>query len=277
MEPKRYYYNGIETNYLIYRDGRIYSESSNSFRSPYVAQNGYLNLILYINGKEIHKGVHQLVAECYIPNLDNKPTINHKDGNKENNWDWNLEWNTQSENNQHAIDNGLRKAPSGLKVHFAKYTEDQVHIACKELERDKLSLKEIEKVSGIPVKSLSDIRSGKIWKDISKHYKFPKDKIIASKIGIDHEINKKLKKLAKKTNKSPKEICKELGIDYSRDIYNVIYFIRYKKKSKGSKKNKVMKVQRPSKTPEPIIEEDIIFGWEREVSRVAPEANAGPV
>lgn len=279
MEPKRYFYNGIETKYLIYKDGRVYSELTNKFRSPYKNSNGYLNIVLHISGIEIHKGIHQIVAETYIPNPENKPTVNHKDGDKENNWDWNLEWSTQSENNQHAVDTGLRKAPSGEQVHFSKYSTKQVKLACKEMERDKLSLKEIEVLTGIPVKTLSDIRSGNIWKDISKNYKFPKSKTIASRIGIDYETNKRLKKLAKDTNISPEEICNKLGIEYNRKIYNVIYFIRYskKKKPKGSNKHEVMKVQRPSKTPEPQIDEEVIFGWEREVSRVAPEANAGPV
>ena len=278
MEPRRYYYNGIETKYLIYRDGRVFSEIKNKFRKPYKNSKDYVNIKLYINGEEISKGIHQLVAETYIPNPDNKPTVNHKDGNKENNWDWNLEWLTQSENNKHAIDNNLRKAPSGSKVHFAKYSEDKVHIACKEIERDKLSLKEIEELTDIPVKTLSEIRSGKIWKDISKNYKFPKVKTIASRIGIDYETNKEIKRLAKKTNMSVEEICKELDIEYNRKIYNIVYFIRYTKKSKGSNKHKVMKVQRPSKTHIPSdIEEEFIYGWEMEVSRVAPEANAGPV
>ena len=46
--------------------------------------------------------VHRIVGEKYIPNILNKKTINHKDGNKENNKLINLEWNTYSENNIHS-------------------------------------------------------------------------------------------------------------------------------------------------------------------------------
>lgn len=53
--------------------------------------------------------VHILVAQNFIPNPLNKPTVNHKDGNKHNNRVDNLEWNTYSENNQHSIDTGLRE------------------------------------------------------------------------------------------------------------------------------------------------------------------------
>lgn len=52
--------------------------------------------------------IHRLVAEAFIPNPDNKETVNHIDGDKQNNRITNLEWNTYGENNQHAYDNGMK-------------------------------------------------------------------------------------------------------------------------------------------------------------------------
>jgi hypothetical protein len=55
--------------------------------------------------------VHRLVAMAFIPNPENKRTINHKDWNKANNSVWNLEWATDSENSKHAIKTWLNKIP----------------------------------------------------------------------------------------------------------------------------------------------------------------------
>lgn len=70
---------------------------------------GYLEVRLTIDKHNKRNFlVHRLVAESFLENPDNKPTVNHKDGDKHNNNLDNLEWATYSENNFHAYDNGLK-------------------------------------------------------------------------------------------------------------------------------------------------------------------------
>lgn len=86
-------------------NGHHYRKLPSKFRS---LRNGeYLDVNLCKYGKVKRLKVHRLVAEAFIPNTENKETVNHIDGNKYNNRVDNLEWNTWSENTRHAIDNGL--------------------------------------------------------------------------------------------------------------------------------------------------------------------------
>lgn len=67
--------------------------------------------------------VHRLVGKKYIPNPENKPTINHINGIKDDNRVENLEWATYKENNNHARDTGLWGENI---IHKRKLTPEQV-------------------------------------------------------------------------------------------------------------------------------------------------------
>lgn len=62
----------------------------------------YLYITLCVNGKHYKKSIHRLVATAFIPNNNNMPEVNHKDGNKHNNKVENLEWVTEKQNQQHS-------------------------------------------------------------------------------------------------------------------------------------------------------------------------------
>ena len=80
------------------------AELLHNFRSD---DTRYVCFGLWRNGKCKQKGLHRIVAEAFIPNPENKPFVNHKDGNKRNNCVSNLEWVTAAENNDHAVRTGL--------------------------------------------------------------------------------------------------------------------------------------------------------------------------
>lgn len=223
----RYKIDGVDTPLIVYRDGDIFNLESKKFVKFYMNNSGYYTFNVVWNNILIRDFVHRIVAKAFIPNPENKPYVNHKDGNKLNNDADNLEWVTASENNLHAYSTGLRKPISGEKVHFAKYTEQMVTLACKKMQEDEISLYEIEKLTGIPHKTLCDIRMGNIWKDISKKYKFPKAHTIASRIGLDHKTNKIIKEMiyAGKTNS---EIYDKIGPELkSKHLTKIMCGLRY--------------------------------------------------
>lgn len=79
--------------------------------------------------------VHRLVASAYIPNPDNKPFVNHKDGNKYNNCVDNLEWVTAQENILHAYISGLRNDNKPIRVYDTKSDTDTEYYSCAEFAR----------------------------------------------------------------------------------------------------------------------------------------------
>lgn len=100
--------------YYITQDGRVYSSYIKNFRKLKRKNNGYIAVDLCVNNVHSMHYVHRLVASAYIPNPDNKPYVNHIDGNKDNNHVTNLEWVTAVENMQHAVSTGLLKSKGAM-------------------------------------------------------------------------------------------------------------------------------------------------------------------
>lgn len=104
-----------DSNYIVSNTGRVRRVGSNKDHSlKSKGENGYLSVDLYSNGKRKIRRVHRLVAKEFIPNPNNKPQVNHKDGNRQNNNVDNLEWVTGKENCQHAWKNGLVRPSYGM-------------------------------------------------------------------------------------------------------------------------------------------------------------------
>ena len=111
--------------YYATDQGDIYSRSYNGTgriqkMHPAVVSRGYLMAIFRKNNKSIMRLVHRIIAETFIPNPENKPQVNHKNGNKKDNRVENLEWVTCSENNKHAFRVLGRKPSRAMLGKFGK-------------------------------------------------------------------------------------------------------------------------------------------------------------
>jgi hypothetical protein len=97
---------------------------------PAIDKKGYKRVAIMVDGKLITLKVHRIVAKAFIDNVNDKPQVNHIDGIKTNNHVSNLEWMNNSENIQHAFDNGLMKAKRLHESHRSKQTKEGIERMC---------------------------------------------------------------------------------------------------------------------------------------------------
>lgn len=93
---------GYEGRYRVSDCGRVYSIRRNKFLVPEQHWAGHLKVDLCKGGVCKKLFVHRLVAIAFIPNPDDSPMVNHRNGNQIDNRLENLEWMTCGENNAHA-------------------------------------------------------------------------------------------------------------------------------------------------------------------------------
>lgn len=134
----------------VYKNGRVFRVNKRGIveapQHPTSRNRRYLVVSAMENGKQKHLYVHRLLAKAFVPNPENKPHINHKDGNPSNNDISNLEWVTPKENTAHAfkknlirtLDNTPHKCP---RCNGSTMSEKTVCVNCKnEMDALKVTL-----------------------------------------------------------------------------------------------------------------------------------------
>lgn len=124
-----------------------------------VADNDYIGLTLFRDGKAKRFHVHQLVARAFISNPSGQGEVNHKNGIKYDPRSENLEWVTRSVNHQHAMRYGLQK-------YSTKLTKADVLTVWAELRRGTKQV-EIAKMLGVDKCTISDIKFGRTWRHLN--------------------------------------------------------------------------------------------------------------
>lgn len=130
-------------------------------------KDGYCILGIQVNGKRKTVKAHRLVANAFLENPENKPEVNHKYGVKHNNFYWDLEWASESENILHAIAFGLHKPPKGTRCSWSKLTAEKV-LAIRRLYRmnPKFNRTYIANKLNISSATITLIINRKNWKHI---------------------------------------------------------------------------------------------------------------
>jgi|GEM_PF-670828 len=164
--------DGKDSGYKISNTGVVINVKNQTIQGA-VTNAGYLMINIYgLKEKPYKRSIHRLVAEAFIPNPENKPFVNHKNGIKTCNWVGNLEWVTIQENMQHAVDTGLLDI-KGIKHPENVYTEEQIRLVCEMLENTNSNPALISELTGVSSIIIYHIRKGETWTHISSEYNIP--------------------------------------------------------------------------------------------------------
>jgi DNA-binding transcriptional regulator YiaG len=157
--------NGFEEQYMVSNFGRV--KRKFKFNEKFLPGNrnkdGYLTILLVNKTNRSCQYIHRMVAINFIPNPENKKTVNHIDGNKENNHIDNLEWATHSENHLHAFKKLNRKSSTNRYWgRTGKLKPNEVLF----IRNSNLKGVELAKMFNVSKGTISNILAMKRWKQI---------------------------------------------------------------------------------------------------------------
>ena len=150
-----------DTKYFVTEDGKVFNGNTGKYLK--LQTNGHYHKVTFTFPGKIQKQflVHRIVAECFIPNPENKREVNHINGNKYDNRIENLEWVTSSENQKHAVKINLRQ--HGTNLWNGKFTKEQVIAIIKE-KQEGATCKQLGSKYGVDPTTISAIARGLRYK-----------------------------------------------------------------------------------------------------------------
>ena len=158
---------GSFPQYSVDENGVVINEITGEIKSKYInKKTGYITVDLWKDGKVCKKTLHRLLAEIFIPNPENKPTVDHKDGNRTNNSLSNLRWATYSEQNSRFDTIGIRSE----KILVTRYSADNLELEKMYFDR----IKDAAEYFGVTISNISlMLKKGTIGKrGKMRYYRF---------------------------------------------------------------------------------------------------------
>lgn len=156
-----------EERYGITERGDVINLSNNFPLSPTKNPNGYLKVALANgDGTSEQVSVHRLMAKHFLPNPYEYKYVNHIDGDKTNNSIHNLEWCTAKENNQHALQIGLR--PGYMSADERDSLIEEVFAGAKIRELANRIGRGEESLSAMLRRRVAETGRGDLWKQFMK-------------------------------------------------------------------------------------------------------------
>lgn len=180
--------------YSVSNFGRIRNDKTNRVLSGSLHKDGYI--FVTIDGKQVP--LHRLIALVFCDGFEEGKVVNHKDGNKQNNFADNLEWVTQQENINHSHSNDLQ--PKGLKTYTGKFTAEQREEIKTLWDSGEKSKREIAKMYDVSHTCINDITNDKykyaektnVYEEVARPIVDTLNELRDSYLNCNDEVQKKI-------------------------------------------------------------------------------------